>query len=154
MCPHCEKGTFAIDHLKAIGNGISFGPWYCNECGGSFDGRISADGNIDVRLRTERRIKTYDLLMLSPQDKPVWFIVEGLRFEDPAKPRDETSEAEHKEYFYEEHSCPTNWLKPEIVYYDGDDDPHGLLEFVTYADASAADKIDWAALIAFESMKQ
>ena len=46
-------------------------------------------------------------------------------------------ESELAEFYYEEHSCPTNWLKPEMVYHDGDSDPHGLIEFVSRKDADA-----------------
>lgn len=38
---------------------------------------------------------------------------------------------EEKEYFYETHSCPTNWIGEAVcIIEDGDTDPHGFLEFV------------------------
>ena len=43
----------------------------------------------------------------------------------------ETEEQESERYFFEEHSCPTNWLRDCVtVIEDGDPDPHGFMEFV------------------------
>lgn len=40
-------------------------------------------------------------------------------------------------FFYEEHSCPTNWLRQcASVIEDGDNDPHGFLKFVRSVDVS------------------
>lgn len=35
-----------------------------------------------------------------------------------------------KEYFYNEHTCPTNFLDVELICENGDTDPHGIFEFV------------------------
>lgn len=68
--------------------------------------------------------KTYDLLVLPPQDKPVYFIVE--RDDDPDYNEDDAS----RKFLYESHSCPTNWLQPIHIVYDGCSDPHGLIRYV------------------------
>lgn len=150
-CPHCGKGEHSASHL---GVGQPFGPWYCDECGGSFVGKREADGRIALELRDERKVTTVDVLVLQPQDKPVFFVVEGMRFEGLTVAQrlraaaekvagqpittaiDERDETEHKSFYYESHSCPTNWLKPVMVYHDGDPDPHGLIEFVGFVDSS------------------
>ena len=36
----------------------------------------------------------------------------------------------HAQYFYEEHTCPTNWLRIPMISVAGNHDPHGLFEFV------------------------
>jgi len=152
LCPHCGEGDFNVSHLES---GLRFGPWYCDDCGGSFVGQRQLDGTFEIELRTERKITTVDVLVLNPQDKPVYFVVEGMRFEGvvsvgerlrqaaermtgrPTPPEEPRDEAESKRFFYEEHSCPTNWLEPIMVYHDGDDDPHGLIEFVRSVDSSS-----------------
>jgi len=72
----------------------------------------------------KKRPKTYDLLVLPPQDKPVYFIVE--RDDDPAY--NETDE--QRKFLYESHSCPTNWLQPVYMVHDGNNDPHGLIRYM------------------------
>lgn len=130
-CPHCGKGEQSAEHLSP---GTSFGPWYCDLCGGSFVGRIDFEGRIELELRAERKIATFNVLVLKPQAKPVYFVVEGMRFEGGSLAVDDQHESSR--YFYEEHSCPTNWLQPVMVFHDGDADPHGLLEFVKGVDAT------------------
>jgi hypothetical protein len=69
-------------------------------------------------------MKTYDLLVLPPQTKPVYFIVE--REDDPQY--NQTDES--RKFLYESHSCPTNWLQLVHMAHDGDNDPHGLILYV------------------------
>lgn len=69
-------------------------------------------------------MKRYDLLVLPPQDKPVYFIVE--REDDP---KYHQTDADRK-FSYESHSCPTNWLEPIYMVHDGCSDPHGLIRYV------------------------
>lgn len=77
-----------------------------------------------------------DVLVLPPQTKPVYFVVEGSRWEgEPWS--DESDPVELARFCYEEHSCPTNWFEPVAMHFDGDDDPHGLIEFVAQRDVSA-----------------
>lgn len=134
VCPSCGNADgFGCGHILAYPIGRRFGPWYCDSCGHAIDGTRTADG-IDIEMRPERKVTTVDVLVLKPQQKPVYFVVEGMRFEgwrdhDPSR-----DHADHARYFYESHSCPTNWLKPVMVYFDGDADPHGLIEFVATRD--------------------
>lgn len=77
-----------------------------------------------MKTKPKRLPKTYDLLVLPPQDKPVYFIVER-----PDDPRYNQTDAQRK-FLYESHSCPTNWLQPVYMRHDGDSDPHGLIRYV------------------------
>ncbi len=128
ICPHCGKDAGQVDHL--LGRDIET-RWSCKSCGGGYRLQFTVDGTVTVAPTADRTIKTMDVLVLEPQLSPVYFIVEGMRFE----PADDRDEHDSKEFYYEEHSCPTNWLKPEMVYFEGDSDPHGLLKFVTHVDA-------------------
>lgn len=70
-----------------------------------------------------KHYKTLNLLVIPPRDKPVYFVVEGIAaVGDPP--------GEGKDYFYEEHSCPTNYVECEAIIYEGDEDPHGVFQFV------------------------
>jgi hypothetical protein len=79
-----------------------------------------------VQKVSSRFSKTLDLLILEPHEKPIYFVMAGKRYRE--KPDDED---DGKRYFYEEHSCPTNWIGDTVmISVDGDTDPHGLLKFV------------------------
>ncbi len=112
--------------------------WYCDACGQRYELVFDpsyADGVEVTLLPGERTVKTLDLLVLRPQDKPVYFVVEGSRLEGMADPEG-YNEEDGKRFMYEEHSCPINWLRPEVIYHDGDADPHGIIKFVATRDAS------------------
>ena len=153
VCPSCGADAGQVDHL--LGRNVET-LWYCDACGQRYRLVFHASGSVDISIAKGRKITTVDLLVLKPQTQPVYFIVHGMRFVDEMtvadKLRDATlqltgdaptgqvsdvtaaEEHDRKQFYYEEHSCPTNWLKPEKVYFDGDNDPHGLIEFVAWAD--------------------
>ena len=85
---------------------------------------------------TKAKPKTYDLLVLPPQDKPVYFIVE--RDDNPEYNQTD----DERKFLYESHSCPTNWLRPVYMAHDGDSDPHGLIRYVGNRKASELPKDD------------
>ncbi len=132
VCPSCGEDGGEIDHLLGTKARTS---WYCDACGQEYALDFSANGNVDITVAKGRKIATTDLLMLPPQTQPVYFVVQGMRFIE--KRHYEQDEHAGKEFFYEEHSCPTNWLKPEMVYCDGDSDPHGLIRFVSHVDSDS-----------------
>jgi predicted RNA-binding Zn-ribbon protein involved in translation (DUF1610 family) len=137
VCPSCgDDEHFRCEHILAFPIGRRFGPWHCQSCGHAIVGTRTADG-IDIEPSAERKIATIDVLVLKPQKTPVYFIVEGMRFEGGRDHDPLRDEADSKQFFYEEHSCPTNWFKPVMVYHDGDADPHGLIEFVATRDDAA-----------------
>lgn len=70
--------------------------------------------------------KTLNLLKIEAKDGPIYFVVEGL-CEWPTSREEMLSGAE---YFYEEHTCPTNFIRIPMISQDGDHDPHGIFEFV------------------------
>jgi len=70
----------------------------------------------------EKKIPTIVTLKL---DQPVTIETEGVMV-------GQTSETA-SEYFYNEHTCPTNFLRHviRIIDAEGDDDPHGIFQFVS-----------------------
>lgn len=69
--------------------------------------------------------KRYDVLRLDAQDAPIFLIVEAIGGD----------EVDEKQYFYEEHICPSDILhRVETVIIKGDTDPHGLFEYVRTSD--------------------
>lgn len=72
--------------------------------------------------------KTLNLLCIrrAIRAESVYFVVEGLS-EWPATLEEVNYRAK---YFYETHSCPTNFVQVALIAVDGDADPHGIFEFV------------------------
>lgn len=128
ICPHCGDHSKTLDHLK---EGQTFGPWYCDSCGRAYNGTYKGADTVLVKdPRESRKIDTLVLLEYPPSDKPLRFLIEGMRFVDK-KDLSRHPEYGGPRYFYEEHSCPTNWLKHcTMVAFDGDTDPHGFLRYV------------------------
>lgn len=128
VCPHCGKVDGRLDHLLAAAatKPYGFGPWECYGCKQYYAGMLSnIDGTPSVATTKSDKPKSeevYDLLVLSPQDKPVYLIVSTEDY--GRKERDQS-------FYYNEHTCPTNWIKDVVGIVIGNDpDPHGLFEFV------------------------
>lgn len=68
--------------------------------------------------------RTYVLLSIETTDGKIYFIINGI-----------TSADSHEElqedgiYFYEESTCPTNFINIPMICANGDTDPHGLFGF-------------------------
>lgn len=142
VCPHCgENSGGSIDHLIADHAERNWGPWYCDHCGCGFTGAITAAGAISVEKTKDSFTKCFDLLRISPQEHPVYIVRETRHPTD--------REPESTQFYYESHSCPTNWLNDiEMISIEGDQDPHGLIEYVESApfDQKIADDCnhDWS----------
>lgn len=130
-CPNCSELAGCVDHILDGTGPRSFGPWYCDACGRGYYGDLLPGGEIEIRPSNEMRVLTLDHLVLPPQEHPVHFVVKGMSFVDQSGSR---GSPYHKRYFYEEHSCPTNFIEAEMIAVDGDTDPHGLFKFVSSQD--------------------
>ncbi len=117
LCPHCQKGKSRICHL--FGQKISFGPWFCDECGTGFVGTVD-DRKVTVEVcKTRKDISTVFLR----RDNLV-LVVEGM---------DWGHEESNSKFYYEQHTCPTNYLSSTREVFDldtGEADPHGIFTFV------------------------
>jgi hypothetical protein len=70
--------------------------------------------------------KTLVLLRLGTPGGPIHFVVEGVK--QWPEPFAEMQDGDR--YFYEEHTCPTNFIRVPLIAFEGDLDPHGLFEHV------------------------
>ena len=125
-CPACGKGEHQVSHL-AVGTRTA---WYCHEegCRRRFSLTVVSGGYVVLEVMNERCVATLVTLRSS---KPVTIVVEGMRFVKDGDVQDEMEEARQDRYFYEEHTCPTNYLRVLEVRDDsGDKDPHGIFEYI------------------------
>lgn len=126
LCPHCGGQTnSSVDHLQP---NRSFGPWHCNLCNERYTGSTDSVGNIALTAlftrETDKTIPSLNLLVLPPQKHPVYFVIGS----DVGR---NSEHGEHTEYYYNEHSCPTNWLKDiRLICIEHDTDPHGLFRYM------------------------
>lgn len=115
-CPNCGIGRHRIDHLFG-GNRRPFGPWYCDECDYSYVGVVDGD-NITIEKSSEDSEQSLSFL----RHGDVILAVKGRVWDGDFD----------KEFFYTEHTCPTNYLGVEMVIdaNTGDTDPHGIFEYL------------------------
>lgn len=80
--------------------------------------------------RHPNMFKTLNLLKIESPSGPIYFVVEGLGVFDVQEGDEEFQR--HNQYFYESHTCPTNFVGGDIVavFTPEDDDPHGCFEHV------------------------
>jgi len=81
----------------------------------------------EVKVDSDRHpgmFKTLDLLKIKSLDGPIFFIVEGCAM-FKGKPEDLDCM-----FLYEEHTCPTNFIRIEAIFTPDSDDPHGVFKWV------------------------
>jgi hypothetical protein len=141
ICPVCGfDKAFSISHFTN-GECSGFGPWYCDKCFHSIVGEVHG-GIAEVELTDKMCIPTLVLLVYyKDMDKSqrMYLIVKGMRFTTGGKDDDG-----NQHYFYNEHTCPINYMRVEMVleheiihndeYDPGDTDPHGIFHFVASID--------------------
>lgn len=120
-CPSCGVLS-AIDYCDKEQEYI----WWCSNdsCGKQYRWIWHQDGTIDAEPTGIKTKRTSVLLKLLPQKKIIYIVVKGMRF-------DGGDDDNNDEYFYNERTCPINYLnKIELICIGQDDDPHGLFEYV------------------------
>ena len=138
ICPWCEEESGCrVDHLYGGTNFQRIGPWYCNECRKPIMGKINAPGDVEITKGDDSKrsfSRSMALLKFEGKDGPVFFVMDHDRYRDSSDETDEDNQ-NHQRYFFEEQSCPKNWLRDcAAVIQDGDCDPHGFLDFVRAVD--------------------
>jgi len=142
ICPHCGKDS----HVSLEGRFNSqpkddamYG-CECRACHKNFDVVWSHEKQ-ELTLpprTTNNAIPILILVSLETFDrqarKRLYLVVKSDRYGDPDAVINHQEEWEHRRYFYEEHTCPTNFVRVKQFLIDGDDDPHGIFEFHDFAD--------------------
>ena len=118
-CPFCGEYDHSVTHL--MGSDVSFGPWYCDKCGKSIEGKINS-GVCFIKKSSKVKTNTLVALELSDLSGPIFFIVKGMKFD---------REKGNDEYFYEEHNCPANFMGDIVeLIYKNETDPHGVFNYL------------------------
>lgn len=133
-CPQC--GDTSSHRITDVRPHTTFGPLFCKSCGVGLVGQIEKDGEAEVELIDERRIPTYVLLQLVRQEKPVYLVVRDVVCERPGQGSEHEAEAfyESLEFLYNHQLSPRVYIGNSIALMrEGDEDSHGLFEYVASA---------------------
>ncbi|WP_435018516.1 hypothetical protein TA3x_000490 [Tundrisphaera sp. TA3] len=129
-CPACGISEYRVCHLFGGRIPYNFGPWHCDDCGAVFTGRINSPNDIELEVDdSQRDIPVFDVLVMPPQQHPLYLIVKAMAYGGDVK---------SKQFLYEEHTCPINWTRDILkLVIEGDNDPHGLFEYIKTVNADA-----------------
>lgn len=130
-CPNGCAYKFTVEHLFTDMQDRQAGPWYCEECGQAWNPCVRA-GVLHVEPARQSKRDRWVILELIPPAQPLRFKVKGARYFRDGK---HEGSDDSTRYLYEEHTCPTNWMKEVTEVYLGDEsDPHGLCRVVAEYD--------------------
>lgn len=133
-CPSCKEGFWRGDHLT-----IGFKTyWACDECHHYSDIERVSETDFKVSLRPE--IETPITVTLESITVPkITLKLNAWKYGHSQKYTKEEYES-HQRYYYDEHTCPTNWTSQiEQIIFEGDTDPHGVFQFVSIEDGHFKD---------------
>ena len=126
ICPHCRALTDSdIDHIP---DGMNFGVWFCDECGGGFRG-VKRGNSAEVKKDYKKFVRTLDLIALKREGAKMLFVVDAMQsFRDSES---ESEATERKKAHYENDACPDRILKNVCFVSNGTNlDPHGEFQFI------------------------
>lgn len=140
-CPKCTGGWRA-DQLNIGQETI----WTCNHC--HWESKIKRVSEFDYRVDPTGRKETPVVVTLQSITEPK--IVLKLNTWKYAHSQKDTKEEyeSHQQYFYDEHTCPTNWTRDIVeIIFKGDHDPHGVFEFVSVEDGHMVDSPYYSGMV-------
>lgn len=129
-CPACGKGDTRADHLNV---GSLAGPWTCDACHKYYLIVRINDSEFELTLTGE--VETpITVTLKSDTEPPIFVKLNAWKYGHSQKDTPEEF-FNYQEYFYNEHTCPTNWTDQiEQVIFEGDKDPHGVFKLVSIED--------------------
>ena len=134
-CPACGGAEFAVEHLFGDTERTA-GPWYCHACDHGITLTVYPDGRVDVAASKQRIRRVRVILEIPPQEHSIMLEVKGTEYDDGDGFPSLEEQAQRHAYYYEESTCPTNYLRDVKEVRVGDrEDPHGLARFVSASHA-------------------
>jgi hypothetical protein len=136
-CPNCKDGGWRVDQLGIY----DIVEWECPHC--HTQSKIEPLGIYDFEVTPaliKRRKTPITVTLRSITEPPITVKVNAWKY-DHSQDTPQEDFIEQERYFYNEHTCPTNWLQDiQQIEFEGDTDPHGVFEFVSVADGHFVEK--------------
>jgi hypothetical protein len=141
-CPSCTEGKWRADQIS-----VGFSTrWACQEC--HYEADVKRVSENDFEVTPTGRKETPVVVTLQSVTEPK--ITLKLNTWKYAHSQDESPEdyREHERYFYDEHTCPTNWTREIVeVIFNSNHDPHGVFEFVSVEDGHLVDSPYYSGMV-------
>lgn len=134
VCPHCDQQAGQVSHLAP---GEKAGPWRCDSCGGWYHPSVNDDGTF--LIEKDPRPKEHRTLVFLRRGDVLLVLHEWTY--------DGKLNQQQSLYFYNEHTCPTNYLCNVVAIVDlktGNPDPHGVFTYEGSLSAKEAQDEDTA----------
>ena len=129
-CRAC--GELAFDFHEGLHSVETVYYWVCDHCGTQMEIAFADDGRTCEQRPTGRRCEN-TLALFEVRGFPAMrFVYQGFAWD---------GDLDH-EYFYNEHTCPTNILRCEEIFIDGEIDPHGAFRLIREVLITGPDAMD------------
>jgi len=133
-CPGCTEGSWRVDQLSP-GQSTS---WTCESCRNECD-ILRVDANFFKVALNGRKDTPVVVTLRSDTEPAITMRLNAWKYSHSQKDSPEEYK-EHQRYFYDEHTCPSNWVKyVEEISVGKDKDPHGIFGFVSVEDGTLVD---------------
>lgn len=141
-CPICHKHEWRVDQCAGH---TEFGAWSCVGCNNYFKftrlpelaGETFEVEQVDG---PKGRQTPVTVTLRSITVPPITVKLNTWKYGHSQNDTPEEYQ-ENERYFYNEHTCPTNWFRHvEYIEFEGDKDPHGVFEFVSAEDGHFKDE--------------
>lgn len=144
VCPCCNDYQWTVSHLfdvikkQSSTKDYYAACWDCHKCHANFDIRIYGPDRVEFSQIPSKEDPFVPALVLLKSDhevNPIYAFVETRSMlksvMESQQPKANEFESGHLEYYYDQHTCPTNWFRDVTkLIQGGDDDPHGCFTFV------------------------
>ncbi len=134
-CPGCLDKHHRADQLT-IGQSTR---WSCDTCHTEFNIKRVSESDFETGM-TGRKETPITVTLQSITEPKITLKLNTWKYAHSQNDSEEDFR-ENSRYFYDEHTCPTNWTRDIVqIEFKGDRDPHGVFEFVSVKDGHFEDE--------------
>ncbi len=134
-CPNCKEGGWRADQL-GINQPTT---WACSQCN-RYSHIVRINDSDFQTVLIDQKETPITITLRSVTEPPITVKVNAWRY---GHSQDMTWEdfVGHQKYFYDESTCPTNWLRDiQQIEFEGDTDPHGVFQVVSVEEGHFEEK--------------
>lgn len=126
-CPSCTAGSWRVDQLfiSQTTSGT------CQECRELANIKRISENDFEVTPVVGKKDWPVTVTLRSVTVPPITLKLNTWKYSH-SQEQSQEEYTDNQRYFYNEHTCPTNWVREiEEIEFQGDRDPHGVFEFVS-----------------------